>query len=552
MSIGGAIDTPEVRKARGAFFTPGEVTEFMCAWAIRDESDRVLEPSTGDAAFLVSAVRRLRGLSGDRSTSPVVDGVEIHEPSAQTARERVRAAGGEARIRVSDFFTVRATPTYDAVVGNPPYIRFQDFAGESRLRARAAALKGGVALTGLASSWAAFVIHSALFLRDGGRLALVLPAELLSVNYASPIRSFLLESFENVELVLFEEQVFPQAEADVVLLLADGFRLGPTSHAIIRQARNAADLSVLGVGEPWAPRDPADKWTGSLVPAITIDRLRELAEGGSFTSLDEWGDTTLGIVTGNNSYFCLSPERAGDLGIDDDELLRLSPPGSGHLRGLELSVEQLDELGRQGKSTRLFYPSETPSRRADQYIEAGSRTGVDLAYKCRVRRVWYRVPIVAPADLLLTYMNADTPRLVANEARAHHLNSVHGVYLKSARRQIGCELLPLASLNSVTMMSAELVGRAYGGGILKLEPKEADQWMMPSLSLVEERAGALRAIKGDVASALDRGDLAGAVTAVDRVLLSDSGVLSGAGVDAARAAYETLARRRKVRGTSGR
>ncbi len=69
----------------------------------------------------------------------------------------------------------------------------------------------------------------AAFLRDGGRLGLVLPAELLSVNYAAPVRKFLFDKFTSVELVLFEKQVFE--EADTLLLLADGFNLGSTNHA---------------------------------------------------------------------------------------------------------------------------------------------------------------------------------------------------------------------------------------------------------------------------------------------------------------------------------
>lgn len=76
----------------------------------------------------------------------------------------------------------------------------------------------------LASSWAAFTVHAALYLHPGGRMGLVLPAELLSVNYAAEVRRFLLESFERVELVLFTERVFPGVLEDVVLLLAEGFR----------------------------------------------------------------------------------------------------------------------------------------------------------------------------------------------------------------------------------------------------------------------------------------------------------------------------------------
>jgi adenine-specific DNA-methyltransferase len=545
-------DTPELRKERGAFFTPAGITEFVASWAIRAGADRVLEPSAGDAAFLVAAIERISKLRRLKGSEPEVDGVEIHAHSAKVARQRVRDAGGKARVRQSDFFDVVPEPVYDAVIGNPPYIRYHHFSGEARAKSRQAALRGGVALTGLASSWAAFTVHSALFLKRGGRLGLVLPAELLSVNYAAPVRQFLFDHFRKVELVLFAEQVFPEAEADVVLLLADGYDEGPAEHATIRQAKNADDLAKLEEGQIWTPSNPSGKWTGSLVDQAALDALAALTGGGQFVPLETWGDTTLGIVTGNNKYFAVSPARAKELGLRSGELLPLSPPGSSHLRGLALSPELLADLGRDGQSTLLFYPRAKPSHEAEAYIDDGHRTGVDMAYKCRVRKIWYRVPLVRPADLLLTCMNADTPRLVANDANAYHLNSVHGVYLREAERQIGRELLSLASLNSATLMHAEVVGRAYGGGILKLEPKEADLWAVPSAALVRSRAAALRGVKGRAADLLAKGDLMGAVDLVDRALLVDGRALSGDQVARMRSARELLANRREARSNSGR
>jgi adenine-specific DNA methylase len=545
-------DTPELRKERGAFFTPAGITEFVANWAIRAGADRVLEPSAGDAAFLVAAVERISKLRRRRGSEPEVDGVEIHDHSAKVARQRVQEAGGKAHVRQSDFFDLAPGPAYDAVIGNPPYIRYQNFSGEARAKSRQAALRGGVVLTGLASSWAAFTVHSALFLKRGGRLGLVLPAELLSVNYAAPVRQFLFDRFRNVELVLFSEQVFPEAEADVVLLLADGYGEGPAGHATIRQAKNAEKLASLEQGQTWKPSDPAGKWTGSLVDQAALDALSTLRWAYHFAPLETWGDTTLGIVTGNNKYFAVSPARAKELGLKSGELLPLSPPGSSHLRGLALSPELLADLGKNGQSTLLFYPQAKPSKEAEVYIEDGHRTGVDSAYKCRVRKVWYRVPLVRPADLLLTCMNADTPRLVTNEADAYHLNSVHGVYLRDAEREIGRELLSLASLNSATLMHAEMVGRAYGGGILKLEPKEADLWAVPSAALVRSRAAALRAVRKRVAQRLAKGDLMGAVDLVDRALLVDGRALSSEQVGRMRSAREVLANRREARSSSGR
>ncbi|MEG9250312.1 N-6 DNA methylase [Arthrobacter sp. Soc17.1.1.1] len=552
LAVFSVVDTAELRKARGAFFTPEFITRFIVQWAIRSPDDRVMEPSTGDAAFLVSAVERLRDLSEDDSKVPQVDGVEIHEQSADVARTRVAEAGGVADITVSDFFQVSPRPLYSAVIGNPPYIRYQDFTGESRIRSREAALKVGVSLTALASSWAAFTVHSALFLQPGGRMGLVLPAELLSVNYAAAVRQFLFDRFRSVELVLFTEQVFPDAEADVVLLLAEGYGEGPTDHATIHQAKDAAALATMGDPLTWTPQNPAGKWTGLLVAADAIEPLQNLRTAGHFTDLEAWGDTTLGMVTGNNSFFALSPARVAELGLSRGDLVRLSPPGSAHLRGLDLSTSKMTSLGRQDKATWLFRPSADPSPAAQAYIDTGHRAGVDQAYKCRVRKPWYRVPLLPPADLFLTCMNADTPRLTTNSAKAHHLNSVHGVYLAENLKGLGRDLLPLASLNSVTLLNAEMVGRSYGGGILKLEPREADVWAMPSPALVDSNTEDLNAIRPAVKKLLQDGKLTDAVKLVDEILLIGSGIISAEALETVRAAHTTMTARRTTRGRSGR
>jgi len=541
------IDSSQLRKSRGAFFTPDSISRYIADWAIRNPEDLVLEPSAGEAAFLTKAVARLNSLGVAR---PIVAGVEIHGPSARMATQAVELAGGTCEMEVADFFTVDPKPLFDAVIGNPPYIRYQDFTGEPRTRSRESALRAGVSLTALASSWAAFTIHASLFLRPEGRLGLVLPAELLSVNYAAPVRRFLLERFSRVRLVLFERQVFPDAEADVVLLLAEGFGAGPTGHAEVQQSQTADSLESLDDPLVWTPPDPGGKWTGLLVDPEAIEPLRSLIERRHFGHLGDWGDTTLGMVTGNNGYFTLSPQRVAELGLDNADLLKLSPPGSSHLRGLRLSREAVKRLGEEGRQTWLFYPQDELSESARQYVETGETAGVDQAYKCRVRKPWYRVPLVRPADLLLTCMNADTPRLTTNDAKVRHLNSVHGVYLNQDVRELGRDLLPIASLNSVTLLNAEMVGRSYGGGILKIEPREADVWALPSPELVAHRETSLRSLKSRVSRLLREGRLMDAIGVVDEVLFGR--LVKTRELEQVRAAHRAMTARRMTRGRSGR
>ncbi|MDW4572593.1 N-6 DNA methylase [Microbacterium sp. M3] len=540
-------DPAKARKARGAFYTDDAITTHLATWAVREASDSVLEPSAGEAAFLKAAVQRMAALGADR---PTVHGVEIHRPAAVAAGQIVGAAGGVARITVNDFFLVPARPIHDAVIGNPPFIRYQDWTGAQRDRARFAALQQGVALTGLASSWAPFVVHAAAHLKPGGRLGMVLPAELLTVNYAAPVRRFLLENFSRVELVVFDEQVFPDAEADTVLVKADGWKGSPAGVATLRQTRNASTLSQLEPGVTWTPRSTTDRWLAQPLRTGTLNAVDAAIRSGRFGKLQDLGETSLGAVTGANRYFTLSPERVKRLGIPMRDLVKISPPGSAHLRGLALSDSALRRLGREGESTWLLYPSDRPSEATLRYISEGADTGVSDAYKCRVRKPWFRVPVLSPPDLFLTYMNADTVRLVTNDAGAHHLNSVHGVYLREDLRELAREVLPIASLNSMTLLGAEYAGRSYGGGILKLEPREADEWWMPSAALLRQRRSELLTLKPTILRMLRTKNLLGAVAAVDEVVLR--GVVDEKHLSEVRADRHDWMTRRTVRGKSGK
>jgi hypothetical protein len=404
-------------------------------------------------------------------------------------------------------------------------------------------------MSSLASSWAAFTVHAALFLKKGGRLGLVLPAELLSVNYAAEVRRFLMERFARVDLVLFEERVFPDVLEEVVLLLAEGYEEGPTDHCGVQQARNAEDLAEAEMPpRTWRPEAPEAKWTGSLLSTETLAAYSTLAKSGAFTPLETWGDTTLGMVTGNNRFFALSPARAAELALEPSDLIRLSPPGSRHLRGLAFTEAAWTTLGKAGSATHLFRPAGEPSKAAAAYIAAGEALGVERAYKCRVRAPWWRVPLVKPADLFLTYMNADTPRLCVNRAHAHHLNSVHGIYLKPGRRGLGMDLLPLASLNSMTLLAAETVGRAYGGGMLKIEPREADLLPVPSAEVLEKARPALAALRPKITAHLRDGQLLTAAHLVDDVLLVEHLHMTPSEVQVLRDGHAELTARRTARG----
>lgn len=544
---------PDERKARGAFFTPPQITNFIAKWAIRSPGDTILEPSCGEAAFLVSAAKRLRDLGSAVEDMPsLLHGVDVHEESVVEAKEILAGQRVSATLRVADFFERNPERQFTAVIGNPPYVRYQSFAGAARIRALEAAMRQGVKLNQLASSWAAFTVHASAFLEPVGRLALVLPAELLAVKYASQIRRFLLDRFASVRLVLFENLIFPGVLEEVVLLLAEGS--GGAKSFEVYQATDLDDLDTIS-STSWIGFTPngSDKWTGALLSSEAFE-LYERLLGNGFEVMLDWGETYLGAVTGNNDYFTLSRSESNKLSLPQTELLRISPPGSRHLKGLTFSEHGWEALAAAGERCYLFAPGETPSKAARRYIENGEKDGVNKAYKCKVRTPWWRVPLVSRPDFLFTYMNHDRTRLIRNAAGVHLLNSLYGVELKSCRRALGQDLLSLASLNSITMLGAEIVGRSYGGGMLKHEPTEVDRLPLPSFETLNAVASRLKLVQSQVGAQLRRNDLMPAIDIVDRVILKDHLSLSDLQIAAVRNARETLLQRRltRARGTSGK
>jgi adenine-specific DNA-methyltransferase len=542
-------DPATARKARGAFFTPPELCAFVARWAIRNAADRVLEPSCGEAAFLLACGECLRAFGSGAPDERQLTGIELHPESAVRARARLAENLLPATVTVANFFDCEAPgKPYDIVTGNPPYVRYQGFTGEERRKAREAALAQGVRISGLASSWAAFVVQATSFLAPEGRMGLVLPAELLTVNYAAPIREFLLRRFSQVRLILFEKLIFPDVLEEVVLLLAEG--QGPTPHFELCQVQGLDDLLQMRVAPSrWAPETPAEKWTGALISKEAADRYRSALDQGIFQPLLDWGETYLGMVTGNNRYFTLSAAEANSLKLPRKDLIPISPPGSRHLRDLSFSRVAWEEMVESDFRAFLFRPeSGKPKGATAAYIRKGEKEKVHTAYKCRVRSPWWRVPVVPTPHLFLTYMNHDTPRLVANPDGFGFLNSIHGVGLHPDRVEIGSEVLPVAALNSLTLLAAELVGRSYGGGMLKIEPKEADQLAVPSAPLLQASREDLLDLRPQLSEALRGGDLPGAVQLVDRVLLLQHAGFQERDLTTLQKAREHLFSRRAARG----
>lgn len=521
------VDTIEARKARGAFFTPPDIAQFLADWAVRGADTTVLDPTCGEAVFLLSAARNLAkaGASPDAIREQLT-GVDLHRPSLDGSKKLLADEGFGAKLIASDFFDLPTPSQFgdkigwqDAIIGNPPFVRYQEFSGDTRQKALQAALAQGVRLPQLASSWAPTLVHAASFLKPHGRMAMVAPAELLTVHYAEPVRQWLRRRFGAVTLVMFEHLQFHGAEEQVVLVVAEGS--GPCDAFVLIHADDAVDLNRGHRLDSIGANPAAEgKWSDLVLPRSTRSALKQISK--RMTRLDGYGTPELGSVTGSNNYFAISEVTRKKYGIDLKHLRRISPPGTKHLKGLEFSRMHWETLKARGERVWLLCPDpKARSAGLRRYIEEGERLEVHEAYKCTIRNPWWRSPAVPVPDLFFTYMSHRYPRLVNNTSEATFLNSMHGVRLKRGLKREPREALPLLALNSATMLGAETLGRAYGGGILKMEPREAASLPVPSPDDLRDAWSKLSDHKDNFDARLKQGDWWTVVAEVDRVLLRE-------------------------------
>lgn len=130
-----------------------------------------------------------------------------------------------ALVHEGDFFSWAAETVerFECAAGNPPFIRYQTFKGEVRSRAINLCAGLGADFSGLASSWAPFLVVAASLLKPGGRMAFVVPAEIGHAPYAAPLLEYLVSRFRTVHIVAVRTKLFPELSEDCWLLYANGF-----------------------------------------------------------------------------------------------------------------------------------------------------------------------------------------------------------------------------------------------------------------------------------------------------------------------------------------
>jgi adenine-specific DNA methylase len=480
-------------KLRGGYYTPRKIADALCTWGIRKPSDCVLEPSCGDGVFLESAGNRLVSLGAKTvDIRKQIRGVEIAENEARKARLRVkRILGGQGNgiVQCSDYFewfNKNPRMLFDCALGNPPFIRYQNFPEPSRTQAMRLLEFLGLKANKLTNIWVPFVVGAITQLKPGGRLAMVVPAELLQVSYASQLREFLISQFDSIDIFVSNEMLFQNAEQEVVLVLADGkTQKARGDHSCRIDLIEEQDLERMLshmkahhriVQDAKLVHHDREKWLKYFLTSPEISLMRELRSREEIGTLANHATVDVGVVTGKNEFFVLSKDLIKKYQLDKYAIPLVGR--SIQLKGANLTKKEWAQLADDGHKVYLFYVEALVngdiSKAAENYVKIGEEGGLNTSYKCSIRDPWYCVPAVWAPDCFLFRQIYDFPRVVKNSLGATSTDTIHRVRCKGQS-----DLFLRNFYTYLTAASSEIEGRSYGGGVLELEPSEAEKLLMP-------------------------------------------------------------------------
>ena len=471
-------------KLRGGYYTPEKIAEFIATWAIRTKNDEILEPSCGDGSFISAIADRLHKMgASDQSIKHNVTGVELDKVEASKASQY------GPNVVQSDFFTyyqkcIDGEKEFDVIVGNPPFIRYQNFEEEYRKVAFELMTKHGFQPNRLMNIWLPFLVLACKALKPDGRVGMVIPAELFQVDYAAEARLFLSNYFESLTLVTFKKLVFDDIQQEVILLLGErksskqGIRVVELDGL---ESLISAGQTCLEVAEVKKLDHSKDKWVKYYLSNEELNLLDRLNKSSKITNATDLYDVNVGLVSGENAFFVINQEIVDKFHLQESVVPIISR--TDQIKGLELTEQDYENLVKAGKKVYFFEPADLPidelPKSQRKYIQWGEAQEYNKNYKCRIRLRWYHVSYTWRAEAFLVRQANLYPKMVLNNKHALVTDTLHKVRFHEG---VDGRIVVGAFLNTYTLALSETLGRSYGGGVLTFEPGEMRKMRIPMIA----------------------------------------------------------------------
>ncbi|MCZ7554421.1 MAG: N-6 DNA methylase [Anaerolineales bacterium] len=480
----------ESLREKGQFWTPDWITEAMVEYVLSGGSDHLFDPAVGPGAFF----RAAKAFSSEHHRQIQLQGMDIDPSVFAQSHQLGLSAEDFTNVRIADFVLDPPARKPQAIVANPPYIRHHRLSQDTKDRLKVlGAATLGQPLDGRAGLHVYFLLQALRILKHGGRLAFIMPADTCEGVFAKPLWNWIIHNFRLEAVITFDPHAspFPQIDTNPLIFM-------------IRNAEPAEDFLWARCHDAFS--DDLKMWVRSGFQRLNHNTLtvtqRSIAEAISTglsrppASLDDkapllgdFAKVVRGVATGANDFFFLTLERVLSLGIP----ARFFSTAIGRTRdvpGNEITSELMRSLQAQGRPTALLHlnnisPDEFPPSLV-KYLASGEALGLPQKPLISQRTPWYHMERRTPPPILFAYLGRRNVRFIRNHVGVIPLTSFLCVYSHDESDD-GINRLWQVLNHEETIANLLLVGKSYGAGAVKVEPRALERLPLPSR--IVDRAG---------------------------------------------------------------
>jgi len=453
----------EHRKMFAQFFTPESIAKFMCNWVMQGKlKSKILEPAYGLGIFSRIIAQ---------SKTSTIDAYEIDSKIFSFAvPERPKVVN----LRNEDYFNSDWDSKYDAIVCNPPYLKFHDYNNSSYIPDINRHL--GICLSGFTNLYTLFLLKSIAQLQRGGRLAYIIPSEFLNSDYGAEVKRALIKSNTSIHVIIidFTKCAFDDALTTACILLCENRKSDTIRFSTLTDLNRLDDCLDSYMEYNIKNLDADIKWKAYYEDGNSF-KYQHLVPFSNFAKVSR------GIATGANDYFTFKQSKIEKFNIPKECLMPCickAPDASKTF----FTLTDFEALANSNKTVYLFNGC-VNSYHPDviRYITLGEQTGINNRYLTASRTPWYSIEKRPPAPIWVSVFNRNGLRFVRNEANIYNLTTFHCIYPKVT---IDTDVLFAYLITDVAKEIFLDNSRQYGNGLVKFEPNDLNKGKVADLSLL--------------------------------------------------------------------
>ena len=367
----------------------------------------------------------------------------------------------------------RENPGFDAVIGNPPYVRQELIKEKSALQLpkNNNLCQPNFVIPSKADRSVYFYYHSLNVIRNEGKLGFITSDSWMSAMYGKSLQEFLLQTCNIVIIMKTKFNVFSADTKTVTLVLNKKSFVSDFHHVKISYMNSKEELVDMKsiIKEKLQNEFVKSNWNDYFVDD-------ELQPKINMIEMSVAGKIKRGKVTGYKDFFVMSSQNADKHHIAEKYRCPVlsSSNTSGQLNSKDafeyiLNVNDAkDVLSKTLKGRHVLKYIES-GENTDVVIKRGSNQTIQKLYKLptmKSRKIWYSLNLGCPPAVLLGRILGEKLRLYENNGRFHAINTF--VYFTPKNKSHTHAFLAYFA-SAFFSLCLERNGRPMGGGALSVE-----------------------------------------------------------------------------------